>query len=82
MKNLSKIIIATSAGLIVGSALGLLFAPEKGEKTRKGISKKSKKLLRKINDQMSKERLTELKDEFEEHLNKINENIKNFVNID
>jgi gas vesicle protein len=82
MKNLSKIVIATSAGLIVGGALGLLFAPEKGEKTRKDISKKSKKLLRKINDQMGKEKLTELKKEFEEQLDKINEKIKNFVNID
>jgi gas vesicle protein len=59
-----------------------LFAPEKGEKTRKDISKKSKKLLQKINDQMSKEKLTELKKEFEGQLNNINEKIKSFANID
>lgn len=82
MKNLSKIIIAASAGLMAGGALGLLFAPEKGEKTRKNISKKSKKLFRKINEQMSKEKLTELKKEFEGQLDKINERIKSFGNID
>ena len=82
MKNLSKIIFATSAGIIVGGVIGLLFAPEKGEKTRKDISKKSKKILRKIKDQTGKKKLTELKKEFEEQLDKINEKIKNFVNID
>ena len=82
MKNLSKIIVAASAGLMAGGALGLLFAPEKGEKTRKNISKKSRKFLRKINDQMSKEKLTELKKEFEGQLDKINERIKSFGNID
>lgn len=82
MKNLSKIIIATSAGLITGYALGLLFAPEKGEKTRKDISKKSRKLLHQINDQVSKEKLTELKNEFEGQLGKINEKIKSFVHMD
>lgn len=82
MKNLSKIIIATSVGFIAGSTLGLLFAPKKGKKTRKDISKKSKKLLRKMDDQMSKEKLTDLKKEFNEQLDKINEKIKNFANID
>jgi gas vesicle protein len=82
MKNLSKIMIATSAGLIAGCTLGLLFAPKKGEKTRRCISKKSRKLLRKMNDQMNKEKLTELRKEFEDQLNKINDKIKSFVNTD
>ena len=82
MKNLSKIIIASSAGIIAGYALGLLFAPEKGKKTRKDISKKSKKFMRKINDQVSMEKLTELKNELGGKLDKINEKIKSFANID
>ena len=82
MKNLSKCIVAVATGVAIGGTLGIIFAPERGEKTRKDISKKSKKLLRKINDRVSKEKLTELKKEFEEHLDKINEKIKDFVNID
>lgn len=82
MKNLSKIIIAASAGVITGCAIGLLFAPQKGKKTRRNISKKSKKFMRKINDQVSKEKFTELKNDFEGQLNKLSEKVKNFANID
>jgi gas vesicle protein len=38
-KSSSKIILAGVAGLAVGAALGLLFAPDKGKKTRKRIRK-------------------------------------------
>lgn len=81
MKTLSKIIIASSAGIITGYTLGLLFAPKKGKKTRKDISKKSKKIMRKINEQVSSEKFTELKNEFGGQLDKINEKIKSFANI-
>lgn len=81
MKNLSKVIVATAAGIVVGGALGLLFAPEKGNKTRKNISKKSKKVLSKVNDQIGKEKLIELKEEFETQLDKINDRIKKFAGI-
>ncbi len=81
MNNLSKIVIASAAGIAVGGALGLLFASETGIKTRKDISKKSKKILGKINDHVGKERLIELKEEFEDQLEKINDRIKKFANI-
>lgn len=73
MKKFTNIIVAAAAGFAAGSAMGILFAPEKGEKTRNNISKKSKKYLQKINDQMSTQKLKELKNEFEGQLNKINE---------
>ena len=40
MKNSAKILTALAAGIAAGSALGILFAPEKGSSTRKRISKK------------------------------------------
>lgn len=81
MNNLSKIVISSAAGIAVGGALGLLFASETGIKTRKDISKKSKKILGKINEHVGKERLMELKEEFEDQLEKINDRIKKFANI-
>lgn len=82
MKNLSGIIVATAVGIVVGGALGILFAPEKGVETRKDISKKSKKVLGKINEKVGKEKLMELKEEFEDQLEKINDRIKRVANID
>lgn len=38
MNSTSKIIAATLAGVATGALLGLLFAPEKGEETRRKIS--------------------------------------------
>jgi gas vesicle protein len=40
MNSTSKIIAATLAGVAAGALLGLLFAPEKGEETRRKISEK------------------------------------------
>lgn len=37
-----KIVSAVLAGVAVGAALGVLFAPEKGSETRRRISKKGK----------------------------------------
>lgn len=79
MKNLSNVIIASSVGLITGAVLGILFAPDKGNKTRKNISKKSKKLLKKF-DKAGKEKLDELKKGIDEQLEKANEKVKSFVN--
>ncbi|MBC7828992.1 MAG: YtxH domain-containing protein [Chitinophagaceae bacterium] len=40
MNSTSKIIAATLAGVATGALLGLLFAPDKGEETRRKISEK------------------------------------------
>lgn len=44
MNNTSKVLIALAAGTAVGAALGILFAPAKGEDTRENIIKKGKEL--------------------------------------
>jgi gas vesicle protein len=52
MKNTSKILIALGAGVTIGGLLGVLFAPAKGEDTRKKISEGSKKLVDRFNKQI------------------------------
>lgn len=41
--NTGETIIALLTGAIIGASVGILFAPEKGSKTRKKISKEAKK---------------------------------------
>ena len=52
MKNASKVLIALGAGVAIGGLLGVLFAPAKGEDTRKKISESSKKLVDRFNKQI------------------------------
>jgi len=80
MKNFSKITIAASAGLIAGAVIGVLFAPAKGKKTRRNITKRTNKLFEEINEQ-SAEKLSELKETIEEQLKKINGRIKEFARV-
>ena len=50
MNNTTKSIIAFAAGTAVGAALGILFAPEKGEELRKKIADTAKDQLRKAKE--------------------------------
>jgi len=45
-----KIVAAVLAGVAVGAALGILFAPEKGSETRRRIAKKSKDYADELGD--------------------------------
>jgi gas vesicle protein len=41
MKDSSKLIVATLAGVAVGAGIGILYAPASGKDTRKNISDKA-----------------------------------------
>lgn len=66
MENNSKIVVALLAGLAAGTALGLLFAPDKGEETidklSRSLSDLKNKLLDGAHDEL--ERLVETSKEF------------------
>jgi len=53
MNTLAKIAIAAGAGLVAGGVLGVLFAPDKGENTRKKIADSGKKLTDTVREKMN-----------------------------
>jgi gas vesicle protein len=52
-KTVSKVIVAGIAGLAAGVAIGILFAPTKGSKTRKRIKKKLLEFADSMEDRFS-----------------------------
>ncbi len=47
-----KALLGVVAGIAAGVALGMIFAPEKGETTRRNISKKGEELANALNEKM------------------------------
>lgn len=75
MKDNTKIFAALLVGLAAGAALGVLFAPDKGDETRDKLSESLKDLTDSIKETAAKEidSLMDLKD-------KVVENIKSKLN--
>lgn len=75
MKDNTKIFAALLVGLAAGAALGVLFAPDKGDETRDKLSESLKELTDSIKETAAKEidSLMDLKD-------KVVENIKSKLN--
>ena len=49
-----KVVLGLLAGIAAGAIVGLLFAPAKGEDTRKKITKKGKEYEKKLEKKFSK----------------------------
>jgi len=62
-----KLALGLLAGLAAGAALGILFAPNKGSKTRKKIAKKGEDLT------------TSLKQEFDEMANRLSDKYEQVI---
>lgn len=56
MNSKVKMLTAVAAGVVAGGALGILFAPDKGSKTRRKINKGSEKLVDNVKEKFSKGR--------------------------
>ncbi|SRX52595.1 YtxH domain-containing protein [Aequorivita sp. CIP111184] len=50
--NTGQTLIALLTGAAIGAGLGILYAPEKGSKTREKLSKEAKKAQKKLNQQI------------------------------
>ncbi|MCU7552159.1 YtxH domain-containing protein [Chitinophagaceae bacterium LB-8] len=62
MKDVNKVLIAAAIGLVAGSVLGILMAPEKGSGLRKKLVSRAKEISADIFED-AKERLTCLQEE-------------------
>jgi gas vesicle protein len=71
MGKTTNALIGFISGAAVGAALGILFAPDKGRKTRKKISKKTKKFSSEISDN-----LNEQVDTLKQHINDFVDDVK------
>lgn len=52
--NSKQVLLGVVAGAVIGAALGILFAPDKGTGTRKKISKKGNDLMDSITKKFEK----------------------------
>ncbi|MEP7107533.1 MAG: YtxH domain-containing protein [Ferruginibacter sp.] len=81
MKNSTKILAAAAIGVVAGSVLGLLFAPDKGDETRKKIAKQSGKMMKTVKG-FGKERMAKIKQKLENKLQKVNAKMEEFSKED
>ena len=63
--NSGKIILGVLAGVAVGAAIGILFAPEQGAATRQKLSDKSKGYLDELEEKFN-DLISSMKNKFEE----------------
>ena len=68
MNDTTKILVAFAAGAVVGAAVGVLFAPDKGSETRRKIAEEGKKIAGSMKNKFlaGKERFDTLKEEIKE----------------
>jgi gas vesicle protein len=67
MNNTGKILVAFASGAAVGALMGVLFAPDKGTRTRRRLKEEGMKIMDTLEDNVErgKEKLEHMREEFE-----------------
>jgi len=73
MKNTEKLLLGLASTFAAGAVLGILFAPERGDKTRRKILRSGKDLFKKVDHTLDdgKESLEEVRDILMDNLEKV-----------
>lgn len=77
MKNAGKILIGLAGLFAAGAVIGVLYAPDKGERTRRRITRKSRWFLHSAADAIEegKDNLQALRDRVKDDLEKVEEEL-------
>ena len=80
MKNTAKTILSLTSLFVAGAAIGVLFAPDKGERTRRKIVRTGKGAFNSINNTLAEGRdnLEEIRDVLMDNLDRVSHKIQKF----
>jgi gas vesicle protein len=78
MKNSNKILLGVAGFFAAGAIVGMLYAPDKGERTRRRIVRNSKGLYNSVKDTIEEKRdaLEEVRDRLKEKMEIVNEEME------
>ena len=79
MKDVSKVMLLLAAGFASGAIAGILFAPDKGEETRKRIRSKAGELGEDI-EKAYDEEITRLKAKIDKLKNRFTDEVSDAIN--
>lgn len=76
MKNVGSFLAGIVGGVVVGAAIGMLFAPDKGEETRNKLVDTFEDIKQKVMDELDKRGIKLSKDEVEDLVDELESRVK------